>query len=902
MLLSATTRREKFAQVALVAVGYFAMARFGLSLAFATTQVTAVWPPTGLALAALVLIGPRAAWGVYVGAFAANAMAKEPMGVVASIALGNTLTGLAGWWMLRMARISKPSFGEIREVVALAVVALATPLLSASSGVSCLMLGGLVPGSAFGSVWRVWWMGDGLGILLVTPLLLTWAVPVRLSWNRRQAAEIASLLLSLAFVGGLVFCGARERTGIYFRAYAAFPLLIWSALRFGTRATVTMAVGIACFAIWGTVHGRGPFAVGPLDDRLLELDVFIGVTGLTALFMGAVTTERQEAQRRLAVAHGDLERKVDERTTELASANADLERKHEEVEASNHFLETILEHLPTALVLKSAREQDFGVITRWNPSAERTFGIPREKAIGRTVLDFFHPRESARVMAKDREVASSKHLAVIPDGTFHVDGLGTRHLRTSIVPLKNMRGIVEQLLVLSTDITDLILTEDALRKSEHLHRSMVESLSEGVILQNRDGSLFKCNARAQEIMGLSASQMRDFDALQPHWQAVHEDGTPWPRESRPSRRALDTGESVDGAIMGIQKPDGTLSWVRVNARPIQMAHESDSTCVVTSFSDFTLEKYYRDSLLRSEQRYALAVKAGRAGILDLDLQTKSVHYSGSWKSMIGYAPDEIGNRPEELLGRIHPEDLVLAMEALRAHIKGETPEFQCEIRVQHKNGAWLWLLSRGIAVRDAKGRALRVTGSQTDISAQKTLEERLHREATRDELTGLYNRRHFSEAFQAYLDGAAIHGHTLSLAIGDLDHFKHVNDTYGHPSGDEVIKRFADKIGGILRGKDLAARIGGDEFCVLFPFTTAKQAALGLERLRSGLAEEVFQGPEGQPFGISATFGVAELVPGMNQEQLMKMADDALYEAKRQGRNRVVVATETWPRPTSGTS
>ena len=881
---------RKSLQVALVAVGYFALARLGLSLSFATTQVTAVWPPTGLALAALSLLGPEAAWGIAAGAFAANAMAHESPAVAAGIAVGNTIAGLAGWWILRAAGCARPAFSTTREVVVLALAAVATPLLSATCGVSCLIAGGLVPPSALGPVWRVWWMGDSLGILLVAPLILAWAAPSRLEELRGRAVEGACLLLAVAAIGVFVFCGFLERTGITFRAYAAFPLLIWTALRFGPRTTVTAAVGLSCFAVWGAVHGNGPFGLGAPDDRLVRLDVFIGVLGITSLLMGATASERHEAQRRLAAAHADLEKKVEERTAELAKANEDLGRKHGEIEASRRFLESIVDNLPIALVVKSAKEPGFGTVELWNPAAERIFGIRREEAIGRTPSEFLLSEEGARVMSKDREAAGTGWRREIPDGTFHLPGLGTRHLKTTIVPLRGQEGPVSRLLTLSADITDQRLAEEALKRSEHLNRSIVESLSEGVILQSEDGSIFRCNARAQEILGLSADQIRDFDEKASRWQVIREDGGFMPPSSRPYQMALRTGEAQEGVVMGIQKPDGTLGWIRVNAHPVNLSDETESRCVVTSFSDFTLEKYYRDSLLKSEERYALAAASGRNGLLDLDLRANTVFYSDNWKAMLGYETGDIGNRPEELLGRIHPDDLLPSLEALRAHIRGETPEFQAELRLQHKDGRWIWLLSRGVAVRDARGRAMRVTGSQTDITAQKGLEARLQREASRDELTGLYNRRHFNEAFAAFIASAGAHGHALSLAVGDLDHFKKINDTHGHQVGDEVIKGFATRISGILRGKDLAARIGGDEFCALFPFTPAAQAAIGLERVRADLAAEPFAGPEGRSFHATATFGVAELLPGMDREALMKAADDALYEAKRRGRNQVVVA------------
>jgi len=437
------------------------------------------------------------------------------------------------------------------------------------------------------------------------------------------------------------------------------------------------------------------------------------------------------------------------------------------------------------------------------------------------------------------------------------------------------------------DISDQVQAEAALKRSEEIHRAIVESLTEGVVLLSEDDQVFACNSAAQEILGMSAAQIRNRETADPSWQMVHEDGRPCPVEERPARVTLATGEPVTGAVVGVQKPDGTRAWVRVNSRLVHLEQEGDPACAVASFADITLEKYYRESLAQSEARYARAAETSRTGVLDFDLQTKKVHYSASWKSMLGFASDEVGSAPLELLGRIHPDDIEDSLRALKAHIKGKTPEFQAEIRVRHRDGRWIWLLSRGMAMRDADGRALRITGSQTDITAQKAMEARLQEQATHDELTGLYNRRHFNEAFRSFVLGAQQSGHALSLAVCDLDRFKQINDTHGHPAGDQVIRRFAELISGALRGKDLAARLGGDEFCVLFPFTAVGDAARALERVRERLAAEPFQGEAGATFSASATFGVAGLGPGMAPDALMKAADETLYEAKKRGRNLV---------------
>lgn len=320
--------------IAGVAGAYFLAARFGLSLAFATQQVTAIWPPTGLALVALLRFGSRAGLGIYLGAWLANALANESLGVAAGIALGNTLTGFFGAALLQRVLDFEPALDRARDVLALLAVALTTPLFSASWGVNCLALGQIVPWSAFGSVWWVWWMGDALGILVFAPLLLTWTARPQVRWRGARLLEWVLLFLALAALATAVFARHLNRGGVPSQwEYGAFPFLIWAALRFGQREAVTAAVLTSGIAIWGAVQGLGPFSADALDARLIQLDTFIGVTSLTALLLGAVTAERLESQARLAAAHEELEQRVVERTAELAQANAELGRKNEEVEA-----------------------------------------------------------------------------------------------------------------------------------------------------------------------------------------------------------------------------------------------------------------------------------------------------------------------------------------------------------------------------------------------------------------------------------------------------------------------------------------------------------------------------------------------------------------------------------------
>jgi signal transduction histidine kinase len=318
-----------------VTLAYFLAARFGLSLAFTTRQVTAVWPPTGIAFAAYLLFGYRVWPGVFLGAFWVNAISNEPLLTAAGVAVGNTLAGIVGLCLLRRFVDLDKRLQRLRDVLGLVCFGAAIGCtVSATNGVANLALGGIVPWSSYGSVWWVWWAGDALGVLLVSPFLLTWIAQPRFSWRGRRLLEFTALFLALAVVSYVSLSGQLAQTNTLFRLeYTVFPFVIWAALRFGQREAATAVALISSAAIWGAIHERGPFALGTLDQRLVLLGVFMAATAVAALTLGAVTAERRNAERALEHARDELEARVHERTAELAAANRELARRNEEVEA-----------------------------------------------------------------------------------------------------------------------------------------------------------------------------------------------------------------------------------------------------------------------------------------------------------------------------------------------------------------------------------------------------------------------------------------------------------------------------------------------------------------------------------------------------------------------------------------
>jgi integral membrane sensor domain MASE1/anti-sigma regulatory factor (Ser/Thr protein kinase) len=279
------------AKVAGVAAAYYGSAKLGLSLAFETGNVTAIWPPTGIALAALILWGYRIWPGVAVGAFLANAWTGIPLYAVLGITTGNTLEALAGAYLLNRFADFRPSLERVRDVFALVALAGAlSTTISATFGVTSLLLADEISGGELGSVWRTWWLGDLGGDLIVAPALLIAAS--HWPFNRAPGRPLEALGLALILVAVSLLVFSTSTTLIYL----IFPPLIWAALRFwqpGAAATSLIVAGVAIpFAEGDT----GPFAGHPPDERLLLAQTFVGVAGITALVLAAVITERRRVE------------------------------------------------------------------------------------------------------------------------------------------------------------------------------------------------------------------------------------------------------------------------------------------------------------------------------------------------------------------------------------------------------------------------------------------------------------------------------------------------------------------------------------------------------------------------------------------------------------------------------
>src|SRR5438093_5204595 len=286
--------------IGIVTIVYFIAGKLGLSLAFLHASASPVWPSAGIALAVLLLLGYRIWPAILVGAFLVNATTAGNVATSLAIAAGNTLEAVCGAWLVNRFAGGTSVFDRPQGVFKFALAAVVSTIISPFFGVTSLALGGFADWANYGAIWLTWWLGDTTGDLLIAPLIILWSVPSKRRWNNSQAVEVGVLLLLLfvlseAVFGGWLAISARS----YPIAFICGPIVIWTAFRFTQRETATGIFILSAIAIWGTLHGFGPFLRETENQSLLALQWWIAVLTITAMALSAGMAERRRIEEEL---------------------------------------------------------------------------------------------------------------------------------------------------------------------------------------------------------------------------------------------------------------------------------------------------------------------------------------------------------------------------------------------------------------------------------------------------------------------------------------------------------------------------------------------------------------------------------------------------------------------------
>ncbi|WP_193375327.1 MASE1 domain-containing protein [Bradyrhizobium genomosp. III] len=310
----------------LVAIGaiYLVLAKGGLALASIHPSSTPIWPPTGVALAAVLLGGYRTWPAIFAAALIANATTAGSVATAIAIAAGNALEAIVGAYLINRWSSGCNTFSTPDSVAKFAVicVVIATPI-SASIGLTSLTIFGYIEQKSFADAWITWWLGDVTGALVITPVIVLWASSRDHDFERHALQETVGVLTTAAVVGLIAFSPLIEQTpGRDPLGFLAILPMLWAALRRGPRDTATVALMLAGITIWGTLTGGGPFATTDLNASFLLVLMFLISITVPSLLLSADVEVRKKAEERLRRARVELEQKVAERTQELELASA----------------------------------------------------------------------------------------------------------------------------------------------------------------------------------------------------------------------------------------------------------------------------------------------------------------------------------------------------------------------------------------------------------------------------------------------------------------------------------------------------------------------------------------------------------------------------------------------------
>ena len=455
------------------------------------------------------------------------------------------------------------------------------------------------------------------------------------------------------------------------------------------------------------------------------------------------------------------------------------------------------------------------------------------------------------------------------------------------------------------------------------NEALLSALPNGVVMRSAQGRVIDCNPAAERQLQLSRAQLLGDQAIPADWHTVHDDLRFMPLNERPGMRVLDSGRSVQDAIMGVVSASGGLHWLLVNAEPIRDA-QGQTLGTVACFTDVTQQRNQQAVL-------AHTVDAAGLGAWQWDMRSGEMVFNDRLLAMLGYRPGDVLPSMAQWAALVHPDDIASWRAALRTHLADPSVPCRSELRVRRPDGDWASVQSCGVVIeREGSGAPRRMAGINIDMTEQTQMQAMLRHAARTDGLTQLPNRAAVFERVQQAINrsGESV-DFRYAVLFMDFDRFKQVNDTLGHAAGDELLRQIAQRLRAALRQGDAvsrsashllavgpasgpvtlgtpaaslpapqtatqtAGRIGGDEFVVVLEGVSGRDEACTVaRRLMEVLAAPYKIG--GQVLHSSASIGIVTSEhPANDANTVMRDADTAMYEAKRAGRGRYMVFDPT---------
>jgi len=563
----------------------------------------------------------------------------------------------------------------------------------------------------------------------------------------------------------------------------------------------------------------------------------------------------------------------------VASASERFARERQEAEQVAGILAALVKSSPSAIIALTPS----GTIVDWNHGAERLYGHNAVDVVGRSVTILNAPEQAGYI--EHVEAAARGRTCRLE--TEHVRRDGSRvEVEVTLSPIRDSRATVIGASCAAQDITERKRAEQATGRLA----AIVESSGNAIIGKTLQGRITSWNAAAERIYGYG-----EEEALGEHISMLLPPG----RDDAISvllRRAA-RGTRVTSLETVHRRKDGQLVDVSVAVSPIRDA-SGRITGASTFAADITAQKQVErareqalSDLAEAQERQRTILEAAPIGVALVDARAPfTLLYAN------GALAEMLGGEPERLIGQatltlIAPSQRAVVMEKLARLLKGEDRRvsIEAELTLPQGRADALWVNLTGAVIAGADGKAEHLVLQLQDITERRRFENELRFYAERDALTGLLNRRRLEEELDRAVAANDRYSTSATLVVCDLDNLKLVNDTLGHKAGDELIMGVARVLEQGVRRSDVVARMGGDEFAVLMPHTGLQRARATAERLRAAALDlDLVVG--GHKLQATLSVGIATVGDGLSAEDSLVAADLAMYEAKRNGRNRVATS------------
>ncbi|HEY7230007.1 MAG TPA: MASE1 domain-containing protein [Pseudolabrys sp.] len=515
---SSESRRGSFggylAWLLVVALAYFLLAKLGLRLASINPSASPVWPPTGLAFAAVILGGLRIWPAILAGAFAANAVTAGTLETSAAIAVGNTLEGVVGGYLIAQWCGGTQAFVTPARIAKFAIVCASLPtMISATIGVSALYVAGLAAEPTLAPIWITWWLGDTAGALVLTPVIVLWATTEWRAIDWRELRDMAAVFGCAILVGLITFSPLLPRSEYTSPlGFLVILPLVWAALRRGPRDTATVALILTIFATWATIAQAGLFAQMGLNESFVLLLTFMLSVSVPSLALSADVEMRRRSEEDLRRIHDELDQRVKDRTAALANANLQLGDANNKLADANAKLADANIQLSEAQRLANLGSWSWDVAQNrinWSDQLYGIYGLTPGQ-FGGTFADFLaliHPDDREKVQSGMTRALKSSSDFSHEERIVRSDGQ-VRYLHSVGEIIRDENGNAVRMLGVCLDVTERKEAETALRESEQSVRMLLTGVRDyAIYMLDLDGHVRSWNAGAEQIKGYSAGEI-----------------------------------------------------------------------------------------------------------------------------------------------------------------------------------------------------------------------------------------------------------------------------------------------------------------------------------------------------------------------------------------------------------